>query len=704
MFGKTILAGSKRADRRLRAMREGAMYNHAVARLYRYSRWDGSQEPFEADAEAILDALAEDVIDHGDVRRALRDLLRRGVHADDARLPGLQDLLERLRSRRSETLRKYDPDSVVRNLRERLDDIVRAEREGTERRLGEIDDQIARMSGDEAEEGRTLRDLLQRRADRNREQLDALPESPAGAIRELQDFDFIDPEAQRKFHELMDELRREMLGSAASDMRSRIEQMTPEDMAQAREMLRDLNRMMRERLSGVEPDFEGFMDKWGPLFGSDPPRSFDELMEMLARQMGQMQSLLDSMSPEQRRELFEAMNAAMDAETAGELAELAANLGALLPLDDFSERYPFMGEESLTVEQAMNLMGEMQSMDDLEAQIRQAMRRGDLDNIDDDVLEALLGEESRQDLERLADLAKRLEEAGYLRRDGGRFELTPAAVRKIGQKVLRDLFGDLRKGRNGEHELNLRGAGGEHTDETKPYEFGDPLEIHLQRTIMNAVERQGAGTPVQVRIQDFEVKRAERIVQAATVLLIDQSRSMGLFGSWGAAKRVALALEALIRGQFPRDRFWMLGFSDYAVPIATGDLPTLQWNSWVSGTNMQHAFAMSRRLLAPYKDCAKQILMITDGEPTAHLEGPRAYFHYPPTRRTIQETLREVRRCTAEGITINTFMLETSYYLLDFIDHVTRINNGRALYTTPDRLGQYVLVDYLNNRRRRVTS
>ena len=675
-----------------------------MARLYRYSQWDGSQEPFEADADALLDALAEDVIDHGDIRRALRDLIRRGANGEDTRLPGLDDLLERLRSRRNQTLDRYDPDSVMRDLKERLDDVLQTERAGMERRLSEIEDNLASMSGEEAEQAGRLRDLFKQRADRNRERLDQLPESTAGALRELQDFDFIDPEAQRKFQELMDELRKEMLGSVASEMRQQIENMDPQQMALMREMLRDLNQMIRDKLDGLEPDFEGFMDKWGAMFGDDPPRSFDELMEMLARQMGQMQSLLDSMSPEQRRELFEAMNAAMDPETADELAELAANLGQMLPFNEFAEQRLFQGEENMTLEEAMNVMGELQSMDDLEAQIRQAMRRGDLDELDAEMLEALLGEEARQDLDRLAEIAKRLEEAGYLRRDGDRLELTPAAVRKIGQKVLRDLFGDLRKGRAGDHELAVRGTGGEHTDETKPYEFGDPFEIHMHRTVMNAIERQGAGTPVKVGIQDFEVKRTEHVVQAATVLLIDQSKSMGMFGSWGAAKRVALALEALIRGKFPRDRFWMVGFSDYAVPIKTDDLPTLTWNMWVSGTNMQHAFAMSRKLLAPYKNCSRQILMITDGEPTAHLEGTRSYFNYPPTYRTIHETLREVRRCTAEGITINTFMLETSYYLLDFIDRVTRINNGRALYTSPGKLGQYVLVDYLNNRKRRIVS
>ena len=675
-----------------------------MARLYRFSQWDGSQEPFAADAEALLEAMAEDVIAHGDIRHALRDLLRRGADGDDVRMPGLHDLLERLDARRRRTLEQYDADSVMHDLRERLDDVLQTERAGTERRLGEIEENLARMAGEEAEQGRRLRDLFRQRADRNRDRLDRLPESTAGALRDLQEFDFIDPEAQRKFQELMDELRKEMLGSVASEMRQQIEQMDPQQMAQMREMLRDLNQMMRDRLAGLEPDFDGFMDKWGGMFGDDPPRSFDELMEMLARQMGQMQSLLDSMSPEQQRELFEAMNAAMDPETADELAELAANLGQLLPFDAFPQQRLFQGEESLTLGEAMNVMGELQSLDDLEAQLRQAMRRGDLDDLDADMLEARLGEEARQDLDRLAEMAKRLEEAGYLRRDGDRLELTPAGVRKIGQKALRDLFGSLRMGRAGDHELTARGSGGEHTDETKPYEFGDPMEIHLQRTILNAVERQGAGTPVKVGIQDFEVRRTEHMVQAATVLLIDQSKSMGMFGSWAAAKRVALALEALIRGKFPRDRFWMLGFSDYAVPIKTDDLPTLTWNMWVSGTNMQHAFAMSRRLLAPYKDCSKQILMITDGEPTAHLEGTRSYFNYPPTYRTIQETLREVRRCTAEGITINTFMLETSYYLLDFIDRLTRINHGRALYASPANLGQYVLVDYLNNRKRRIVS
>ena len=506
------------------------------------------------------------------------------------------------------------------------------------------------MSGEEAERARRLRELFDRRAARNRERLDDLSPSTAGAVRELREFDFIDPDARRKFQELTDELRRRMLGTAASEMRRRIGEMDPRRIAALRGMLRDLNRMLRDRRSGLGPDFDAFMERWGRLFGADPPRSLDELIDMLSRQMGQMRSLLESMSAEQRRELFEAMSAALDDGTAAEMAELATHLSTLPPAD--AQQYDFLGGEELTLDRAMDVMAEMQSLDRLEAQLR----RGDLDDLDAELLERLLGEGARQDLDRLAALARRLEEAGYLRREGERLELTPAGARKIGGKALRDLFGGLRRGGAGEHEIALRGSGGEHADETKPYEFGDPFDLHLHRTVMNAVERGGAGTPVRIRIEDFAVRRTEHLTRAATVLLLDRSRSMGLFGSWVAAKRVALALEALVRSRFPRDRFWMVGFSDYAVPISTADLPVVSWNAWVSGTNMQHAFALSRRLLAPYRDCTKQVLMITDGEPTAHLEGTQAHFSYPPTRRTIEETLREVRRCTAEGITINTFI------------------------------------------------
>ena len=672
---------------------------------FAYSRWDGTQRLFEMDEEDIMDELADDLMAHGDVRRALRELFQRGLHGPEGQqTAGLKELLERLRQQRQRQLEQYNMDSVVKDLQERLERVVETEREGIDRRLQEAQEQLDASKRGERTERQRLIELLQRRADHNRQKLDELPEGLGGAVRALQDYDFIDPEAQHQFQELMDLLRRQMTQNVVREMKDRIQRMGPQEMEALREMMRDLNRMMREKMTGLEPDFEGFMDRWGPMFSEDPPRSFDELMEMMQRQMGQTQSLLDSMSPEQRRELFEAMNAVMDDETAQEMAELAMNLGQLYPMDEMRRHYPFLGEENLTLEQAMELMGELQSMDDLEKELQTVMRQGNIQDLDPNELERLLGEEARRELERLQRLVKELEEAGYLQWKGDKLKLTPQGIRKIAMKALREIFAPLKKDQLGHHELQVRGASGELADDTKPYEFGDPFELDLQKTVMNGVRRNGAGTPVQLTTDDFEVHRTEHVTQAATVLLLDQSRSMGLFGNFAAAKKVALALYALVKSRFPRDQFFIVGFSDYAVPLKGDDLPEVTWNAWVSGTNMQHAFMLSRKLLSRYKGGTKQIIMITDGEPTAHLEGDRPYFSYPPSYRTIQETLKEAKRCAQEEITINIFMLETSHYLLDFVDRLTRTNRGRALYTTPDKLGQYVLVDYLTNRKRRVVS
>ena len=241
----------------------------------------------------------------------------------------------------------------------------------------------------------------------------------------------------------------------------------------------------------------------------------------------------------------------------------------------------------------------------------------------------------------------------------------------------------------------------ETTGNTKQYEFGDPFNLNLHRTLFNSVLRNGSSVPVSLSHEDFEVNHAEHLTQSATVLLLDQSKSMGMFGSWESAKKVALALYSLISSQFPRDHFSMVGFSDYGMEINPKDLPETTWNNWVSGTNMQHGLMLARRLLSRQKVASKQVIMITDGEPTAHLEDGQAYFSYPSSYRTIEETLKEVKRCTLDGVTINTFMLESNDYLMDFVDKMTRINKGRAFYTTSAQLGRYVMVDYLRNRRYR---
>jgi len=353
--------------------------------------------------------------------------------------------------------------------------------------------------------------------------------------------------------------------------------------------------------------------------------------------------------------------------------------------------------------EGMRLMDEPQQMEALERQMRGVQDAGDMEAIDREQVERLLGQESARDLERLQELTKKLEEAGYLECKGDELRLTARAIRKIGDKALHDVFQHLKRDRFGRHAVERRGAGGDPTDEAKAYEFGDPFLLDLRETLMNAVERNGPGTPLRLTPDDFEVFRTELSTQASTVVMLDMSRSMLNNGYYLPAKKVALALTALIRGQFPRDRLHIVGFSLYAREFTAEQLPTLSWTEWNVGTNMHAGFQVARRLLARGGGGNKQILMVTDGEPTAHMEGLEAEFSYPPTRKTIEETLKEVQRCTREGIIINTFMLERSQYLMAFVEQMTRINRGRAFFSGPERLGEYLLVDYVSSKRRRVS-
>ena len=648
--------------------------------LIRYSQWDGSQQGPDLDADDLLEQMADDVLMDGDAWRALQRLLQQGARGAEGRqVPGLQDLLQRLRQRRKERLDRYDLGSSLEDIRRKLDDVVRAEREGVERRL---------PAGRE-------------RAQRQH-RLDQLPPDPAGRLRDLQRYDFVEPEAERMFQELLDSLRQQMLQPFLSGMQQRMQNLGPEDLARMREMIQDLNRMLRERAEGGEPDFDAFMRKWGDHFPG--VQSLDELLERLGRQAAQMQSLMRSLSPEQRRQLDEMMRSLFlqDERLEAAMSQLAMHLGDLLPLDDLARRYPFRGDEEMTLQEAMQLMDELQQMDDLERNIREASGPGDLERIRPEDVERLVGPEAREDLERLRELARKLEEAGYLERDGEELSLTAKAIRRIADKALREIFVRLERDRAGGHAIHRRGAGGDQTDEGKAYEFGDPFLLDLKQTVMNGVQRRGAGTPVALVPGDFEVFRTELRTQAATVVMLDMSRSMLNNGYFLPAKKVALALSALIRGQFPRDALYIVGFSLYARQFTPAQLPTLSWSEWNIGTNMHAGFMLARRLLARHAGGTKQVLMVTDGEPTAHLEHGVADFAYPPTRRTVEATLREVQRCTREGITINTFMLEQSPWLTAFVEQMTRINRGRAFFSTPDRLGEYVLVDYVTARRKAV--
>jgi uncharacterized protein with von Willebrand factor type A (vWA) domain len=727
---------------------------------YRYSDWDGTQHLFDVHEDDLMDQLSEELLGHGDVWRALQRLFQRGMDDRSGQhVDGVQDLMQRLRRQRQNLLDRYDLSSIIEDLQKRLNEVIDTERGGMDRRLqeargerspegetgepGEGDPDGENAEGQEASEqgmqsptgqqgqrgqqsrrgqqgqqgqqGRPqsgqqppdqpnpMLQMLENIVNKKQQFLDELPEDLPGQIKELSDYEFMDDEARQKFQELMDMLKQRMMQSMFRDMNQSLQNLTPEQMQQLREMIQDLNQMMRDKLQGKEPDFQSFMQQHGDMFGENPPQNFDEFMEQMRQQMAQMQSLLSSMSPEMRQQLMDTLNQVIPNDgMRDELAQLAAYMEYMYPTQDLERRYPFSGDQELSLEQAMRLMDQMQDMEGLEQQLRSAQRAGDLDNVDADRLAELLGEEARQSLEQLKELAKLLEEAGYVRRNGNKLELTARGQRKIGQKALRDIFSHLRKDRMGDHDLERRGIRGERADETKKYEFGDPFLLHLEETLMNAVRREGPGKPVQMHGDDFQVFNTEHHTQSSTVLMLDLSRSMGLTGAFIAAKKVALALNSLIKGQFPRDHLYVVGFSDYAVELKGNRLHDVNWSSLVQGTNMHHGFMLARQLLSKHKGGTKQIVMITDGEPTCHLENGRSYFSYPPSYDTIRETLREVGRCTREGVVINTFMLDRSYYLIEFINQLTKINKGRAFFTAPEKLGEYILFDYIRNKRRKV--
>jgi uncharacterized protein with von Willebrand factor type A (vWA) domain len=382
------------------------------------------------------------------------------------------------------------------------------------------------------------------------------------------------------------------------------------------------------------------------------------------------------------------------------MAELAAALELLSPRSSLGNRYAFYGSESLPLQEAMALMGRLQGIEDLEGALRGGYQGRPLTPEQSQQLEQLLGPEASQAADQLSALVEELERKGYVQSGRRGMELTARGVRRIGQKALRDLYTRLKRDRFGDHPISVRGFGSERSDETKGYEFGDAFNLQVEQTLMNALRREGPGRPVHLQTDDFEVYRSELAATCATVLMIDMSRSMPLRGYFYAAKKVALALDALIRSQFPRDHLSVIAFSEYARRIPPAQLAELSYNEYVYGTNIQHGLMLARQYLNRHQDGNKQVIIITDGEPTAHMEGGKAQFFYPPMPETFQRTLLEVQRCTRDHIVINTFMLDNDYHLVSFVKQMTKLNGGRAFFTSADRLGDYILLDYVDRKRR----
>lgn len=659
-------------------------------RRHRYSAWDGSQQP-QRDADEVMKALADDLMEYGDLRWAMRNLMSHGMPIPQGGYSqGLRDMMRQLKEQKERQLKRFNLDSIFEDFRERLDEIEQMER-----------DQIAQWQEQAADPENFSDSLLKDIAERNEKILDEMPQDLPSRIKGFEAFEFINTDAQKKFLELLNELRKAMTNTFFKDIENMVNSLSDGDIERMKDMVKALNDMLVKQIAGEDPEFDKFMAEFGDMFGDDPPQNLDELLEQMRQQMAAAQSLMNSMSPEQRQALQDMFSGRFgDPELESELSKLAKELDFLTP---DSQRYRFSGEQSLDLEAAMQIMREMHETDELLGQLQDAERQGDLSNIDKDLLRDILGDEEAEQLEELEKLMKMLEEAGYVRsNDEGAWELTPRGSRIIGQKALGEIYQRLKRQSLGNHAIPEEGRFGERVEDTKAYEFGDPFHLHMPRTLRNAINRNGPGAPVQLQPQDFEVYRSETITSTATAMLVDLSWSMALRGSFQSAKKVALALHNLITTQYPKDNFYIIGFAAYAKELKAHDLPYLQWDEYVLGTNMQHALLLAERLLAKHSAGSKQIIMISDGEPTAHMEDGQAMFAYPPTPQTIRATFRAVKRCTQKGIAINSFMLESSDYLRAFMQEVARMNGGRVFYTSPEKLGEYILVDYVEGKRKKL--
>ena len=637
----------------------------------RYSRWDDTQDPFgpELSAGELLEELSDDALSGLGIEGALSRLMRRGMQGS---FEGLDALRARLRERRAREQANLDLSGPLEELRERLDDIVDRERS---------------TLSFKAEDDARMREAF----------LDALPPDVPGRIGELSDYRFVDPEAQAAFDELMEHIREQVMGAYFRSMAEGLRSMSPEDLARFRDMLAELNQMIEQRERGEPYDFEGFMQRHGEFFPGNP-RTLDELLEQMAARMAAMSRLLASMSPEERAELQALSEQVLqDMDLAFEVDRLGSNLSSAFPDLGWGEPALAGGDEPMPLSATIDAMERLHELEELDRSLQGDYPGASIDDVDEDALRQALGEDAVRDLRRLKEIERALERAGLVSRERGRLEVTPKGARSMGERALVRVFEQLRRDREGVHEAREAGGLAEPTGATRPWRFGDAGQIAVQRSVFNAVVRGGPGARVRLEPDDLELLEAEQRTEAATALLLDLSFSMPLRGHDVHAKRMALALHALIEGRYPHDTLYLIGFSDYARQMQPRELAAAGWER-VYGTNMHHAFHLAGRLLAQHPRATRQVIMVTDGEPTAHLEGEKARFAWPPVPKTIRLTLAEATKLSRSGVTLNVFMLEDSPGLIGFMERLAELTAGRVFLMDDRELGSFVLRDFVRRR------
>ncbi|MGY1699079.1 VWA domain-containing protein [Geodermatophilus sp. SYSU D00766] len=650
-------------------------------RGYRYGRWRGGPDPLAPpyDLGSAVDEIGDSVLGGSGVREALRELLRRGM---DGRR-GLDELRRSVRERLRQARTAGRMDGTLQEVRELLDRALDAER----RELFPDPDDAARLA--EAE-------------------LDALPEDTAGAVRALKDYPFRSAEAREAYQQIQDLLRREVLDSSFAHMKQALENATEQDVQAVRDMVADLSSLIDAHNRGEDTDerFREFMDRHGQFFPDDP-QSVDELIDSLARRAAAQERMMAGLSPEQRAELADLMAQTMsDLGLASEMAHLQDALRQARPDLPWGQRGQVPdGEQALGLGDATSAVAELADLEALSNQLSQGYAGASLADVDEELLEQALGRDAVADLAALRQLERELERQGYLNRSDGKLELSPKAVRRLGATALRRVFAKLDATGRGEHDVADAGAAGELTGASREWHFGDEQPLDVVRTVRNAVLRTAGGTRgdrrVRIAVEDFEVVETERRTGAAVALLVDLSYSMALRGTWGAAKSTAMALHSLVTTRFPQDAIQIIGFSSTAQVLRPETLAELSVDT-LQGTNLQHGLMLARRFLARHRDAEPVVLVVTDGEPTAHLEDDGTpYFCWPPMPETIARTVAEVERVARSGATLNVFALDPEPSLVHFVHDITARAGGRVFTPDSDRLGEYVVADYLRTRRGR---
>ena len=658
---------------------------------YRYGEYDGGPDPLAApyDVRGALDDMGDDILGGGTPADALRDLLRRGWQ----NRRGLDDLLRRVRERSRELRSRGRLDGMLEQARALLDTAIGQER--------------AELFPDPSDDARL------READ-----LDALPDDTSRAIRQLADYDWRSQAARETFDKLRDLLRREVLDSQFRGMKEALENPDPAAMQRVKDMLADLRTMLDADTRGehTPEDFERFMAEYGDMFPENP-QNLEELVDSLVRRMMAAERLLNSLSDEQREELANLMAQALeDAGLAAEMAALGDALRARRPELGAPQRGVRMsGEDPLGLGDATSAVSDLADLAELESALAQDYAGANLDDVDEEAVRRAFGRQAVDDLEALRRIERELQRQGYLTNNGGNLELTPKAVRRLGDTALRRVFAGLENGtRSGDHDLHDAGQAGDLTGATREWEFGDEQPIDVPRTVRSALLRsigQGGLPPatprgaaegrrgrVKLSPRDFQVAETERRNSAAVSLLVDLSYSMALRGTWAAAKQTALALHALLRSKYPQDAIQVVGFSNYARELRETELAGLGWDM-VQGTNLHHALMLAGRHLDRHPEHEPVVLIVTDGEPTAHLQRDgRPWFDWPPAPETLELTLAEVDKMTRRHAALNIFMLAEDDRLSAFVDNVARRNGGRVLRAAPEHLGEYVVNDFLRTR------